>query len=121
MPFRSIRSGLQKARKWRSYVLVVVLAYALTLMLGSLMGSFRTNMENLVFDQFQRWSPRPYNFDQPVRIVDIDDESIRLLGRWPWPRRTMAELVQALTKANVGAIGFDVLFSEKDQLSGNIK
>jgi adenylate cyclase len=102
-------------------VLVVVLAYALTLAIGSLLGSFRGNIENLVFDQFQRWGPRPYNFDQPVRIVDIDDESIRLLGRWPWPRRTMAELVEALTKANVAAIGFDILFSEKDQLSGDVK
>ncbi len=61
-------------RKWRSYILVVVGAYVLTLGFGTLLSPVRGNLENLVFDQYQRWRPRPYNFDQPVRIVDIDDE-----------------------------------------------
>ena len=99
----------------------MLLAYAATLGFGTLLGPFRTNLENLVFDQYQRWKPRPYAFDQPVRIVDIDEESIHLVGRWPWPRQTMAELVDALVKANVAAIGFDVLFSEKDRPGGNAK
>jgi adenylate cyclase len=105
---------------WRSYLLVVVGAYVLTLVLGSLLGPLRGNVENLVFDQYQRWKPRPYAFDQPVRVVDIDDESIHLIGRWPWPRRTMAELVEALVNANVAAIGFDFLFSEKDRPNGDV-
>ena len=108
-------------RKWRSYGLVVIGAYVLTLAFGTVLSPLRGNLDNLVFDQYQRWRPRPYNFDQPVRIVDIDDESIHLIGRWPWPRQTMAELVDALVKANVAAIGFDVLFSEKDRPSGDIK
>ena len=99
----------------------MLLAYAATLGFGTLLGPFRTNLENLVFDQYQRWKPRPYAFDQPVRIVDIDEESIHLVGRWPWPRQTMAELVDALVKANVAAIGFDVLFSEKDRPGGDAK
>ena len=121
MPFRTIGTHLRKLRKWRSYVLVVALAYVLTLAFGTLLAPFRANLENLVFDQYQRWKPRPYDFDQPVRIVDIDDESIHLIGRWPWPRQTMALLVEALAKANVAAIGFDVLFSEKDQPSDDLK
>ena len=121
MPFRTMGTHLRKLRKWRSYVLVVALAYILTLAFGTLLAPFRTNLENLVFDQYQRWKPRPYDFDQPVRIVDIDDESIHLIGRWPWPRQTMALLVEALAKANVAAIGFDVLFSEKDPPSDDLK
>ena len=108
-------------RKWRSYVLVVVGAYSLTLVFETLLTPLRANLENLVFDQYQRWKPRPYAFDQPVRIVDIDDESIHLIGRWPWPRQTIAELVETLAKANVAAIGFDVLFSEKDRPSADAK
>jgi adenylate cyclase len=121
MRFRSIWTHLEKWRKWRSYLLVVVLAYVLMLAVGGLLAPFRANLENLVFDQYQRWRPRPYTFDQPVRIVDIDDESIRRIGRWPWPRRTMAALVDALAKANAAAVGFDVLFSEKDQPSEDEK
>ena len=115
MRFRSLRVRLHKWRQWRTYLLVVLFAYGLTLSVGNLMAPFRVNLENLVFDQYQRWLPRPYDFDQPVRIVDIDDESIRHIGRWPWPRQTMAELVEALTKAGAAAVAFDVLFSEKDK------
>ena len=116
-PFRAIGTRLRNWRKWRLYILVVTLAYILTLVFGTLLAPLRGNLENLVFDQYQRWGPRPYAFDQPVKIVDIDDESIARIGRWPWPRATMASLVDALAKANVAAIGFDVLFSEKDQPS----
>ncbi len=108
-------------QKWRSYVLAIVGAYILTLALGTLFAPLRGNLENLVFDQYQRWRARPYNFDQPVRIVDIDDESLHLIGRWPWPRQTMADLVGTLAKANVAAVGFDVLFSEEDRPSGDLK
>ena len=121
MPFRAIGTNLRKLRKWRSYVLVILLAYALMLAFGILLAPFRTNLENLVFDQYQRWKPRPYNFDQPVRIVDIDDELIRRIGRWPWPRETMASLTDILAKANAAAVGYDVLFSEKDQPSEDQK
>ena len=99
MRFRSLRVRLRKWRQWRTYLLVVLFAYGLTHPSATLWRPFRVNLENLVFDQYQRWLPRPYDFDQPVRIVDIDDESIRHIGRWPWPRQTMAELVEALTKA----------------------
>ena len=109
------KEALRKSRKWRSYLLVVVGAYVLTLGLATVITPLRLNLENLVFDQYQRWKPRPYDFSQPVRIVDIDDELIHLIGRWPWSRRTMADLVEALVKANVAVIGFDYLFSEKDQ------
>ncbi|HXZ15606.1 MAG TPA: CHASE2 domain-containing protein, partial [Roseiarcus sp.] len=108
MKVRSQRA-LRQLRKWRSYVFVVVGSYVLTLMVGGLIGPLRENLENLVFDQYQRWKPRPYDFSQPVRYVDIDDESIHLIGRWPWSRQTMAELVEALAKANVAAVGFDFL------------
>jgi adenylate cyclase len=121
MPFRAIGTRLRNWRKWRFYVLVVALAYVLTLAFGTLLAPLRANLENLVFDQYQRWSPRPYAFDQPVKIVDIDDDSIARIGRWPWPRETMASLVEALAKANVASVGFDVLFSEKDQPSQDQK
>ena len=114
------QNALRRLMKWRSYVVVVVAAYLWALALGALLAPLRGNLENLVFDQYQRWKPRPYAFDQPVRIVDIDDESIHLVGRWPWSRQTMAELVEALSRANVAAVGFDFLFSEKDRPGGDL-
>ena len=69
-----------------------------------------------VFDQYQRWSPRPYE-EMPVRIVDIDDASLARLGQWPWPRTRLAELVDRLEKLGVAAIAFDSLFAESDRSS----
>lgn len=69
-----------------------------------------------VFDQFQRWHPRAYQ-TAPVRIVDIDDESLRKFGQWPWPRSRMADLTLRLQDAGAAAIGFDMVFPEADRTS----
>ncbi len=53
-------------------------------------------ISNLVFDSYQRAYPRPYE-DAAVRVVDIDDETIRRLGQWPWPRTDVARLTDSLT------------------------
>jgi adenylate cyclase len=70
----------------------------------------------LVFDSYQRAAPRVYE-DAPVRIVDIDDETIRRYGQWPWPRTDMARLTLALGEAGAAAIAFDIVFSEADRTS----
>ena len=105
-------------RNWRSlrtYLAIVAGAYVLMLFVNTSSMPLHANLENLVFDQYQRLRPRPYALDQPVRIVDIDDESINRIGQWPWPRRRMAMIADALAKANVAAVGFTVLFSEKER------
>lgn len=71
----------------------------------------------LFFDFFQRSDPRVYNPDAPVRVVDIDEESLRRIGQWPWPRTVMAQLVQQLVAQGAATIAFDVVFSEPDRTS----
>jgi adenylate cyclase len=72
------------------------------------------SLRNNLFDQYQRWSPRE-QAALPVKIIDIDDESLARLGQWPWPRTRLAEMVDKLNKADAAAIGFDVVFSEADR------
>ena len=45
-----------------------------------------------------------------IVLVQIDDESLRDVGRWPWPRRAEASLVDELTKAGAKKIFFDISF-----------
>ena len=71
----------------------------------------------LAFDTYQRMSPAPYNPQLPVRIVDIDDQSLAAYGQWPWPRTRMSDLVKTLAADGAAAIVFDVVFSEPDQWS----
>ena len=70
----------------------------------------------LLFDSYQRAAPRAYE-DAPVRVVDIDDESIRRLGQWPWPRSQIAQLTDRLGQAGASVVAFDVVFSEPDRTS----
>ena len=69
-----------------------------------------------LFDQYQRWSPRAYH-SPPVRIIDIDEESLRRIGQWPWPRTRLAELVERLKEKGVAAVAFDIVFAESDRTS----
>jgi len=62
---------------------------------------------------------RPQTVDERVVIVDIDDKSLKEVGRWPWPREEVAKLTRNLFEQyGVAAVGFDVVFSEPDQSSG---
>ncbi|MBB4188089.1 CHASE2 domain-containing protein [Sinorhizobium terangae] len=71
---------------------------------------------NLTFDEYQRIKPRAYE-NMPVRIVDIDEASLKELGQWPWPRDRIAALVNRLSEMGASAIAFDILFAEPDRLS----
>ncbi|HEX5238386.1 MAG TPA: EAL domain-containing protein [Sphingomicrobium sp.] len=47
-----------------------------------------------------------------IVLVKIDDESLREVGRWPWPRRNYARLSDQLTKAGARRIFFDIVFND---------
>jgi adenylate cyclase len=68
------------------------------------------------FDLYQLLRPRT-QAGYPVVIVDIDEESLKTIGQWPWPRTTVAELVNRITQLGPAAIGFDVVFAEPDRMS----
>lgn len=45
-----------------------------------------------------------------IVIVKIDNQSLRQVGRWPWPRRIHAKLVDELTRAGAKRIFIDIQF-----------
>jgi adenylate cyclase len=52
-----------------------------------------------------------------VALVTIDEKSLDELGRWPWPRVRMAQLLDGLVKNDVKVVGFDVVWAEPDENS----
>ncbi|MBA3525769.1 MAG: EAL domain-containing protein [Sphingomonas sp.] len=52
----------------------------------------------------------PHSASGEIVLVSIDDRALREVGRWPWPRRRHAELVDKLTEAGAERIFFDILF-----------
>jgi len=73
-------------------------------------------LQNISFDTFQRLHPREFQ-NVPVRIIDIDEESLKRHGQWPWPRILLADLVARLTKMDASAIVLDMVFAEPDRMS----
>lgn len=51
-----------------------------------------------------------HHSDKRVVIVDVDEESINKLGRWPWDRKLIAKMIANLNQATV--VGLDIVFSE---------
>lgn len=65
-----------------------------------------------MFDLYQRTFPP----DRPAvgaTVIAVDDESLRRVGRWPWPRDRLADLIDHLATARV--VGVDIILSEPDQ------
>ncbi len=49
-----------------------------------------------------------------VALVVVDDKSLEKLGRWPWPRSKMANMVERLRSYGAKVIAFDAVFSEPE-------
>ncbi|MEE9447263.1 MAG: adenylate/guanylate cyclase domain-containing protein, partial [Arenicellales bacterium] len=53
--------------------------------------------------------------DPRIVIIDIDEESLRREGQWPWPRAKIARLVEALYQDyEIDTLGFDIVFAEPE-------
>lgn len=110
--FKKLPGILSNAAALAMVILIALSAMALWLIDPIPLQSLRLSQ----FDQFQRWHPRPYT-PQAVRVVDIDEASLKAYGQWPWPRTRVAELVHRLHEAGAAAIVFDVLLAEPDRTS----
>jgi adenylate cyclase len=103
--------------RW-SYALAVLAPLIAILALGLFQADRLDVLRNLVFDTYQRLEPRAWDPESPVRIVDIDDESLKRLGQWPWPRARLGKIVTRLRDQGAAAIAFDIMLSEPDRLDG---
>lgn len=72
-------------------------------------------LQNAQFDRMQRLSPRDRS-EMPALVVAIDEKSLAALGQWPWPRQTLARLVETIGAGDPLAIGLDMIFPEPDRL-----
>lgn len=70
-------------------------------------------LERWMYDKrvalFQGFSPPPTT---DLVHVDLDDSSLEAIGGWPWPRSTIAEIIDELDRAGAKAVAMDILFSE---------
>ena len=68
--------------------------------------------EQLAYDVGVRMTHRNPAAADDIAIIAIDDPSITQIGRWPWPRSVLAEMLQRLSKAKAREIGLLISFTE---------
>ena len=79
----------------------------------SLAGAPFATARQALFDAYQQAMPRTTH-SQPVTLVEIDEESLKLVGQWPWPRSRLAELIDRIAVHQPLAIGLDLYMPELD-------
>jgi serine phosphatase RsbU (regulator of sigma subunit)/CHASE2 domain-containing sensor protein len=93
-----------------------VLIVALLALLIAASPRWAAPLREAWFNAYQRIAPRTVAA-MPAVIVDIDGKSLAALGRWPWPRSLVAELVTRVGAHEPAALGVDMLMPEPDPLS----
>lgn len=92
---------------------VVIGAVVSLLVMGVFYMDWAGGLEGKLYDVRAKMRAANKVSDRVV-IVGIDDDSVRELGRWPWPRAYMAEMVDQLTEANAEVIGMDIFFNQAE-------
>ncbi|MBB5392719.1 MULTISPECIES: CHASE2 domain-containing protein [unclassified Herbaspirillum] len=106
------------AKYWARWLLALVLTgVAAAQVVGMLPGEWVGRLDLFFYDLRMRVAKA--ELDPRIVIVDIDEKSIADIGRWPWSRDVVAELVRQMTQTyQAQSVGFDVVFAEPDTSSG---
>ena len=99
---------LTRARLWLPAIAAALIAGVLLGLIGF------DRYSRPLFDGLQRAAPRSLD-KTDVRIVWIDDASIKTIGPWPWPRYIMARLTETLVQSEPKVIGYDIIFPDPDR------
>ena len=74
-----------------------------------------TNFDKKIIDFFMS-TRKIQPISNQVALVTADAKSVKEIGRWPWPRYYMTNMLKTLNEYyQVKVIGFDIVFSEPDQ------
>lgn len=102
----------------RIAVTLVPLIFALLHATGIFPLGVLQRLDDIIYDTRLR-ATMPQTMDDRIVIIDIDEKSLAELGRWPWGRNKLADLVTTLFQdQQIALLGVDVVFAEPDNSSG---
>lgn len=90
----------------------VLVALATLLTIGAVRWDVVARLDAMVYDTVVTLNGHAPRDD--IVIVAIDDQSLDAVGRWPWPRSRLADLIGRVGQARPRGIGVDILFIEPD-------
>ncbi len=130
--------ALQRPRQWlRAWwqrrvpfaISLGLTAFALTIYTLTFIGdrpnplfSFISRLELDALDLRFRLRPDRYKHPDPrIIIVDIDQSSQEILGRWPFSRSYFAQMLDALREDGAKVAAFDITFDKPDETAAPIR
>lgn len=108
----------KQSRRMATGLGVLLTLFVLGLEYGSIPGmkDLFQRLELFVYNQrMQAHMPERVAVDPRIVIVDIDETSLREVGRWPWSRRQIADLITRLHEAGAVVIALDMLLAEPER------
>lgn len=82
----------------------------------AIIKNWRTRFEYIAYDLELNNHLKKYDANNnDVALVLIDEKSLAAVGRWPWPRSELAELLQKLQQAGAVVVAFDMIFPEPEK------
>ncbi len=99
--------------KRKTYYIKSTLVSLLIFFLG--LGGVFNRWQNYCYDSYSELRLRTGTMETPVDpiIICIDEASLQELGRWPWPRQMIADLITEIASSNPQVVGVDLLFTEE--------
>ena len=98
----------------KSRILLVGFGITIFMIFLSLMHfDFIDVLENKTYDLRVR-NNQIRTLDKEIVIVAIDEKSIKHLGRWPWSRRVISDLLKHINQAGAKVVFIDAIFSEPE-------
>ena len=116
--FLASRIGALPARRF-TWSLVVL--FSVWVVLDVMVFKFTAGIANSSYDTMVRARFHAAPPDPRIVVVDIDEAALAAMGkefgRWPWPRDTLATVLEFIEQQKPAAVVWDILFSDPDRMS----
>lgn len=90
----------------KQLISLLIIAIAVALVYSDILWRF----DRLIYDtQIKLFASEP---SKDIVIIEVDEKSLNMLGRWPWSRSIHAEMVDRLATVNTQGLGLNFIFAE---------
>ncbi len=103
--------GFSHRHPWALRTLALAIAAAAATLPGLLWPQAVAALEDRAGDLYWRLTALA-GAERRIVVVDVDERSLREVGSWPWPRATLAELVERIADAHPGVQVVDIVLAD---------
>ena len=117
------RQVLARIAAWpeKAVHMALVLAFSVWVVVDVLFLGVTGGLAQTTYDAMVRGRLFAPALDDRIVIIDIDEASLARMakefGRWPWPRDTLASVLDFVESQQPAAVVWDIVFSDLDRLN----